>query len=132
PDDEHERQQRRPRGREESPDPHLPGRPGRLTRGCALAPDRDRAHSCTSAVRSFRIRTTTSGITSGSADITAATPRRGCAMSKALRMPSVPSTCVEFAGPPPETKYTVLKSPSRKIVDSSVQIRYRLASSGNV
>ena len=41
------------------------------------------AHSCTSAVRSLRIRMITSGISSGSADITAATPSRGCARSKA-------------------------------------------------
>ena len=46
----------------------------------------------------------TSGMISGSADITAATPSRGWAMSKASRMPSVASTWVEKAGPPPETK----------------------------
>ncbi len=63
-----------------------------------------RAHSCTSVVRSFRISRMTSGIISGSADITVATPRSGRATSKALRMPSVASTCVDKAGPPPETK----------------------------
>ena len=47
-------------------------------------------------------------------------------------MPRVASTCVELAGPPPETKNTALKSPSEKIVESSVQIRYRLAISGKL
>ena len=44
------------------------------------------------------------GIISGSADITTATPSSGFAISKASRIPSVASTCVDKAGPPPETK----------------------------
>ena len=42
---------------------------------------------------------------------------------KASRMPSVARTLVDNEGPPPVTKYTVLKSPSVQIVESSVQIR---------
>src|SRR5215468_12544021 len=89
-------------------------------------------HNCTSVVRSFRIKIIMSGIISGKADITAATPSSGRATSKALRMPSVANTGVDNAGPPPETKKTVLKSPSVKIVESSVQTRYKLASNGKV
>src|SRR5262249_49503420 len=89
-------------------------------------------HNCTSVVRSFRIKIMISGIISGRADITAATPSSGRATSKALRMPRVAKTCVDSAGPPPETKKTVLKSPSVKIVESSVQTRYKLASKGKV
>ena len=55
-------------------------------------------------VCSLRMRRITSGIISGSADITTATPRSGRAISKASRMPSVASTWVDSAGPPPETK----------------------------
>src|SRR5579871_2464145 len=80
------------------------------------------AHSCTSEVRSLRIRISTNGIISGNAVITAAT-RSGRAMSKASRMPRVAKTCVVRAGPPPETKAAVLKSPSVKIVESRVQTR---------
>ncbi len=36
--------------------------------------------------------------------LTAATPSSGRATSKASRMPSVASTCVDKAGPPPDTK----------------------------
>ena len=77
----------------------------------------------TSVVRSLRIRISTSGIMSGSDVSTAATPRSGRATSKASRMPSVASTWVDSAGPPPETKYTELKSPRVKIVESSVHTR---------
>src|SRR5262249_3948496 len=80
-------------------------------------------HSVTSVVRSLRIRISTSGIISGSADSTAATPSSGRATSKALRMPSVASTWVESAGPPPGTKNTELKSPRVKMVESSVHTR---------
>src|SRR5207245_10282465 len=123
PHDEHDREQQGPRGLEMVAAAHGTERTRCRSRRGESRLGRDRAHSCTSAVRSLRIRTITSGITIGSADITAATPSRGWAISKALRMPSVASTCVWFAGPPPETKVTALKSPSRKIVDSSVQIR---------
>src|SRR6185312_5968034 len=81
------------------------------------------AHSLTSVVRSLRISRITSGIISGRSDITAATPRSGLPTSKASRMPRVASTWVDKAGPPPETKYTELKSPKVKIVESSVQTR---------
>src|SRR5262249_19541086 len=80
-------------------------------------------HSETSVVRSLRIRISTRGIMSGNDDSTAATPSSGRATSKASRMPSVASTCVERAGPPPETKYTELKSPRVKIVESRVHTR---------
>src|SRR5262249_11177279 len=80
-------------------------------------------HSVTSVVRSLRIRISTSGIMSGNAVSTAATPSSGRATSKALRMPSVASTWVERAGPPPETKNTELKSPRVKMVESSVHTR---------
>src|SRR5439155_3452680 len=94
---------------------------------------RYRGHSCTSAVLSLRIRMITSGISSGNADITAATPSWGLPSSSMSRTtPSVASRCVELAGPPPVTKYTELKSPSRKIVASNVNTRYKLASSGKV
>src|SRR3981081_2511371 len=92
-----------------------------------------RAHSCTSAVLSLRIRMMASGRNKGSADMTAATPSCGLPSSSMSRTtPSVASRCVEFAGPPPVTKYTELKSPSRKIVASSVNTRYKLASRGKV
>src|SRR6185437_11296464 len=81
------------------------------------------AHSCTSEVRSLCISSMTIGISTGSADITAATPSRGWASTKASRMPSVASTSVDIAGPPPETKYTVLKSPKVQMVESKVQTR---------
>ena len=42
------------------------------------------------------------------------------------------STSVCNAGAPLETKYAVVKSPTVHSVESSVQIRYRFASSGNV
>src|ERR1700730_1859632 len=81
-------------------------------------------HSCTSAVLSLRIRMITSGISSGNADITAATPSCGLPSSSMSRTtPSVASRCVELAGPPPVTKYTELKSPSKKIVASRVRTR---------
>ena len=104
PHHEDQRQQRRPCGGQISPAPHGTLRLRLRVGGGQGGVDGNRAHSCTCAVRSLRIRTITSGITIGSADITAATPRRGCAISKALRMPSVANTWVEFAGPPPETK----------------------------
>ena len=83
-----------------------------------------RASALTAAPRRFdslRIRMITSGISSGNAVITAAMPMRGSPSSNASRMPSVASTCVCSAGPPPLTKCTVLKSPSVQIVESSVQ-----------
>src|ERR1700716_848929 len=97
-----------------------------------LGCDASHAHSCTSVVFSLRIRMITSGISTGNAVITTATPRSGRARSNALRMPRVANRCVSLFGPPPVTKNTVLKSPSRKIVASKVNTRYRLASSGNV
>ena len=49
-----------------------------------------------------------------------------------MRKPKVASTSVCSAGAPLETKYAVVKSPMVHSVESSVLIRYRLASSGNV
>ena len=64
--------------------------PGLLRQDCtkALEPHRLRgvqgyAHICTSLVWSLRIRTITIGISTGTADITAATPSAGFAASKA-------------------------------------------------
>src|SRR5437667_114786 len=37
-------------------------------------------------------------------------------------MPSVASTCVRSAGPPPVSRYTLLKSPSVQIIDRMVEI----------
>src|SRR6516225_8974274 len=99
---------------------------------CQRCIRRYRAHSCVSVFLIRRIRMITSGISNGSADMTTATPRRGLARSKALRMPSVARRCVELAGPPPVTKVTELKSPSKKIVASRVSTRYRLARSGKL
>src|SRR5262249_17139032 len=82
-----------------------------------------RSHSCSSPRRSWRMNKMTSGMSSGSAESTVAMPRGGSPISKALRMPSVASTCVESAGPPPEMKRTALKSPSAQIVLSSVHTR---------
>src|SRR6478609_9156245 len=47
-------------------------------------------------------------------------------------MPSVESTCVRSAGPPPVNKYTLLKSPSVQIIESRVQVRYSVCIDGQV
>src|SRR6478609_4636560 len=47
-------------------------------------------------------------------------------------MPSVESTCVRSAGPPPVNKYTLLKSPSVQIIESRVQVRYSACIDGQV
>src|SRR5580698_8483077 len=47
-------------------------------------------------------------------------------------MPSVASTWVRSAGPPPVNRYTLLKSPSVQIIESSVQVRYSVRSEGQV
>src|SRR6202022_4130037 len=47
-------------------------------------------------------------------------------------MPSVDSTWVRSAGPPPVNRYTLLKSPSVQIIESSVQVRYRVCIDGQV
>src|SRR6266481_1921035 len=47
-------------------------------------------------------------------------------------MPSVASTWVRSAGPPPVNRYTLLKSPSVQIIESSVQVRYSVRIDGQV
>src|ERR1700751_1971835 len=47
-------------------------------------------------------------------------------------MPSVDSTCVRSAGPPPVNRYTLLKSPSVQIIESSVQVMYSICIDGQV
>src|SRR6266849_1585020 len=47
-------------------------------------------------------------------------------------MPSVASTCVRSAGPPPVSRYTLLKSPSVQIIDRMVEVRYRVRRDGQV
>src|SRR5262245_1971021 len=47
-------------------------------------------------------------------------------------MPSVASTCVRSAGPPPVSRYTLLKSPSVQIIDRMVEERYSVRSDGQV
>src|SRR5919106_1283964 len=47
-------------------------------------------------------------------------------------MPSVASTCVRSAGPPPVRRYTLLKSPSVQIIDRIVEERYSVRSDGQV
>src|SRR5579864_8954735 len=47
-------------------------------------------------------------------------------------MPSVESTWVRSAGPPPVNRYTLLKSPSVQIIESSVQVRYKACIEGQV
>src|SRR5579863_1651645 len=47
-------------------------------------------------------------------------------------MPSVDSTWVRSAGPPPVKRYTLLKSPSVQIIESSVQVRYKAFIDGQV
>src|SRR6202030_4485265 len=47
-------------------------------------------------------------------------------------MPSVASTWVRSAGPPPVNKYTMLKSPSVQIMESSVHVRYSACIEGQV
>src|SRR4030088_2578109 len=47
-------------------------------------------------------------------------------------MPSVDSTWGRSAGPPPVNKYTLLKSPSVQIIESSVQVRYSVRTDGQV
>src|SRR5579884_4209263 len=124
PHDQHEAEQRYPDLLQKAPPPRgaahpLPVGVGRQADigGCC-------GQNFIGADLSMRISRMTSGMTSGSAVITAATPRRGCALSKAYcSTPSVANTCVDIAGPPPEMKYTVVKSPTVKIVDSNVQTK---------
>src|SRR3954465_6905430 len=47
-------------------------------------------------------------------------------------MPSVERTGVRSAGPPPVNRYTLLKSPSVQIIESSVQVRYSVCIDGQV
>src|SRR6478735_6969549 len=47
-------------------------------------------------------------------------------------MPSVASTCVRSAGPPPVSRYTLLKSPSVQIIDRMVDVRYSVRIDGQV
>src|SRR5687768_1001192 len=47
-------------------------------------------------------------------------------------MPSVASTCVRSAGPPPVSRYTLLKSPSDQIIDRIVELKYSVRSEGQV
>src|SRR6202045_3373088 len=47
-------------------------------------------------------------------------------------MPRVASTWLRSAGPPPVNRYTLLKSPSVQIIESSVQVRYSVRSEGQV
>src|SRR6202048_2481218 len=47
-------------------------------------------------------------------------------------MPSVDSTWVRSAGPPPVNRYTLLKSPSVQIIESSVQVTYSICIDGQV
>src|ERR1700723_596101 len=47
-------------------------------------------------------------------------------------MPSVDSTWVRSAGPPPVKRYTLVKAPSVQIIDSSVQVRYSACIDGQV
>src|SRR5882757_539210 len=47
-------------------------------------------------------------------------------------MPRVASTWVRSAGPPPVSRYTLLKSPSVQIIESSVQVRYSVCIDGQV
>src|SRR5205807_9643344 len=82
-------------------------------------------HNCTSLVCNLRISTITSGTSTGRADTIATMPSCGLTKSKTYRKPSVASTSVDLAGEPPETKYTVLKSPIVQIVEISVQTRYK-------
>src|SRR5450755_761224 len=47
-------------------------------------------------------------------------------------MPRVASTWVRSAGPPPVNRYTLLKSPSVQIIESSVQVKYSVCTDGQV
>src|SRR5450432_254907 len=47
-------------------------------------------------------------------------------------MPSVDNTWVRSAGPPPVNRYTLLKSPSVQVIESSVQVRYSVRTDGQV
>src|SRR6202790_392056 len=47
-------------------------------------------------------------------------------------MPSVDNTWVRSAGPRPVNRYTLLKSPSVQIIESSVQVRYSVRTEGQV
>src|SRR5688572_17294038 len=47
-------------------------------------------------------------------------------------MPSVASTCVRSAGPPPVSRYTELKSPSVQIIDRMVDVKYSVRIAGQV
>src|SRR6266536_3308973 len=47
-------------------------------------------------------------------------------------MPSVASTCVRSAGPPPVSRYTLLKSPNVQIIDRINEVRYSVCIDGQV
>src|SRR5687767_7192964 len=47
-------------------------------------------------------------------------------------IPSVASTCVRSAGPPPVSRYTELKSPSVQIIDRMVDVKYSVRIAGQV
>src|SRR6478609_313428 len=47
-------------------------------------------------------------------------------------MPSVASTCVRSAGPPPVSRYTLLKSPSVQIIERIVEVMYSVRIDGHV
>src|SRR3954464_319322 len=47
-------------------------------------------------------------------------------------MPSVDSTWVRSAGPPPVSRYTLLKSPSVQIIESKGQVTYSVSIDGQV
>src|SRR5258706_2087070 len=47
-------------------------------------------------------------------------------------MPRVASTCVRSAGPPPVSRYPLLKSPSVQIIERIVEVRYSVCSAGQV
>src|SRR5688572_22428842 len=47
-------------------------------------------------------------------------------------MPRVASTCVRSAGPPPVSRYTLLKSPSVQIAERMVEVTYSVRIAGQV
>ena len=65
-------------------------------------------HSCTSLVWSRRVSSTPAGISTGSAAITAATPRSGRPLSSRNSTPTVARTPVDPSGAPFETMSGVL------------------------
>src|SRR5262249_1017506 len=93
PHDERDREHQGPRRLENAAAAHGTERVRYGSRGGGSGLGGGRAHSCSPPGRGVGAKMVTTGVKLGTAARTAAAPRRGCAISKALRIPIVASTC---------------------------------------